>query len=225
MQHITACLTKRIMGPRESPEGERFRPASAPSSIHWRLAGGAVSLGLLTLSCSLVIELPPALDDDAGTSVSMKRDEDTVHNRLPDAGDSTHTSSTDSGDPPRERTPDSSCCDCDGDGVQGDRCGGPDCDDDDEDVFPGQEKYFTDPSSRWGFDYDCDGDAEPKYAEPLDCSIANTVCDTSIEGFFATITMPDVVPGCSQTGPFGSCVKELGMCQRGEESMETQACH
>jgi hypothetical protein len=50
------------------------------------------------------------------------------------------------------------CPDADGDMATSAACGGPDCDDGDPSVFPGQTMYFASPSSALGtFDYDCDG--------------------------------------------------------------------
>jgi hypothetical protein len=54
------------------------------------------------------------------------------------------------------------CFDKDGDGI--DTCSG-DCDDNDANVFPGQQAFFVVPRANSSFDYDCDGEDELRWTD------------------------------------------------------------
>ena len=94
-------------------------------------------------------------------------------------------------------------CDGDEDGELSPRCGGLDCDDDDPDVNP-SAGFFSVPSERRGFDYDCDGAIEKQFPETLSCDGLGP-CDTERQGFLG-----DDPLACGEVGSWGHCfVKEL----------------
>lgn len=113
-------------------------------------------------------------------------------------------------------------CDRDGDGELNEDCGGNDCDDDDDAVFPGQERYFGEATAKDSFDYDCTGSAEREYPQRLDCS-AEPLCDMTKQGF-----MNDPLPLCGQQGLWGHCVEQQLpglLCEAQADTMQRVACH
>lgn len=117
-------------------------------------------------------------------------------------------------------------CDVDGDGATSEACGGDDCDDQDADVHPGQERYFTEASERRGFDYDCDGViSRPPSEVQLSCALELAQCDTELQGFFG-----DALPPCGELGDWGGCVVEElvgglpGSCAERKDEERRAAC-
>jgi hypothetical protein len=117
-------------------------------------------------------------------------------------------------------------CDADGDGATGEACGGDDCDDEDAEVYPGQERYFTEASERRGFDYDCDGIiSRPPSEVQLSCALELAQCDTELQGFFG-----DALPPCGELGDWGGCVVEEivggipGSCAERKDEERRAAC-
>ncbi len=101
-------------------------------------------------------------------------------------------------------------CDCDGDGVQAETCGGGDCDDDDPNVFAGQDTYFPTPSLRRQFDYDCNGtsDPDPALDRRVDCTLGLVNCDEAQQGYFAN------APACGVAAPWGRCKRGTLLCEQ-----------
>jgi len=94
-----------------------------------------------------------------------------------------------------------SCCDCDGDDVDAmGACGGTDCDDTNDLVYPGQTTYYTTPNDN-GFDYDCNDEPDPfpEWATAVKCGLVGLPCSKAGTGFL------DTVPACGQKGDFGQC--------------------
>jgi hypothetical protein len=113
-------------------------------------------------------------------------------------------------------------CDCDGDGVESETCGGTDCDDHDSDVKPGQTKYFEDPMpGSTSFDYNCDGKIETDPSEPLlSCaSLAGIGCPTD-QGF-----IDPELPSCGNTGNWGECQKGPVGCKATKLETLKMRCH
>lgn len=117
-------------------------------------------------------------------------------------------------------TPGGTCvgvdCDFDNDGALRDdaHCGGTDCDDADSRAKPGQTAFFTTPRSIGGYDFDCDGVAEP--ALPTSCSI----CPGQ-----ATLVPPGE-GGCGVTGQVWACFNFFGFCGNNVQvATATQSCH
>ncbi len=93
-------------------------------------------------------------------------------------------------------------CDCDEDGEKAMACGGEDCDDHDDRVYPEQPLFFGEASSNSdvGFDYNCSGGAErePELNAILSCGkLLQLGCEG--EGF------KDQKPACGATGTWGEC--------------------
>jgi hypothetical protein len=137
--------------------------------------------------------------------------------------DASTSAPTDSGDVTVDAG--SVSCDRDEDGEPSEMCGGEDCDDGDPKVHPGQANYFTEPSERVGFDYDCSGLIERDPAEAsLSCSLELAQCDVEAQGF-----MDDPLPACGEQGNWGQCVQgELaglpGMCAAEKLEDRRAAC-
>jgi hypothetical protein len=95
-------------------------------------------------------------------------------------------------------------CDADDDGflAENEACGGDDCDDADEDAHPGQADFFISPRASGGYDYDCDGTAEPEVTDPLDCSL---LLDTDCNGEGYSGSLPD----CGEPGAWIQCAPTL----------------
>jgi hypothetical protein len=95
---------------------------------------------------------------------------------------------------------DSSPDDMDGDGFSP---ADGDCDDTDEDVFPGQTLFFDSPSNSGSFDYNCDNFAEPQSIDEFDCPEVD--CLLVQEGWM------DGVPDCGNDARWGvDCVMDSG---------------
>lgn len=94
------------------------------------------------------------------------------------------------------------CCDCDGDQVESQTCGGTDCDDDDSRVKPGQTLYFGVPSATVGWDYDCSGEIEVENETITQCGLLGlgAVCTNQPQGWLAAVPPP-----CGDTGRWGKC--------------------
>jgi hypothetical protein len=111
----------------------------------------------------------------------------------------------DSGDP----------CDKDHDGYKdmNNGCGGNDCNDDDSRYHPGQDWVYDVPDAApWG-DWNCDGDAEPRY-KPATCGL--TFCNS--EGYANSSGA-----GCGITNPWVSCTAPV-TCAPVDAGMQTQGC-
>ena len=91
-----------------------------------------------------------------------------------------------------------------------------DCDDGNKDVRPGQSKFFDKPiPGTKGFDYNCDGQQEPRYPKKAKCKKQGKKCVGSGWGLF--------VPSCGNTGMWLECVKYGSHC--GEKiGARSQAC-
>lgn len=100
------------------------------------------------------------------------------------------------------------CCDCDGDDALAKSCGGEDCDDSRDDIYPGETTYYDEPTPNNGFDWDCSGkaDRDPALVVTVDCGLIGLPCNQK-EGFLGT-----TVPACGGTGDWGTCVGTLIPC-------------
>lgn len=86
--------------------------------------------------------------------------------------------------------------------------GAPDCDDENDDVNPGQRMFFGEDHCRssggtteCSFDYDCDGREERKYLERARCNGATrAACEAGGEGWIGRR-----VPECGEDAAFGEC--------------------
>ena len=98
--------------------------------------------------------------------------------------------------------------DCDGD-----------CDDNDEDVFPGQTDFFSEPRANESFDFDCNDDVEKLITTVVpECfRVAASSC-SSVEGW-AT----NAPPACGEEGTYRICSRFKGTCRQTEET-RTQTC-
>jgi hypothetical protein len=107
-------------------------------------------------------------------------------------------------------------CDCDGDKVDSDStaCGGTDCDDDDALVFPGQTKFFNEPSKTKGYDYNCDKQIETEFKSTVDCGL---VCSTANQGWNQNVA------ACGSTAPWGKCAAGIP-CKFSKLEDRTQWC-
>lgn len=87
-----------------------------------------------------------------------------------------------------------------------------DCDDDDDDAFPGQEDFFSRERNSGGWDYDCNETVETEYG--LACSAE---C--------AWIVVSAGEDGCGDTGPLKRCNPVLlGCVLPVDAGEETQGC-
>jgi hypothetical protein len=89
-------------------------------------------------------------------------------------------------------------------------------------VHPGQQSFFSEPRTAGGFDYDCDGNAEPEFSDSVDCALLSLdSCDD--EGFLAP------VPACGNNGTWVRCSPTVGplplLCTTDDESTRKLACH
>ncbi len=110
-------------------------------------------------------------------------------------------------------------CDCDGDGAIAPACGGDDCDDNDERVFPGQPDYFVEPNDIVGFDYNCSKTDDREFDTPIDCSLLQA-CDTVTQGFLTSL------PTCGESADWGTCKKSaLNTCASETLSQKQLRCH
>lgn len=101
-------------------------------------------------------------------------------------------------------------CDCDGDGALRDdvECGGDDCDDDDNRVFPDQTMFFSTPANEViGFDYNCDGDIQrpPGQDQTLNCAAISLGSCSTTQGF-------EELPVCGGRADWGTCVSGTLKC-------------
>jgi hypothetical protein len=104
-------------------------------------------------------------------------------------------------------------CDLDGDNhaAKGPPCCGDDCDDDDSNVFWGQDAYFAVPSKHRGYDYDCDGEEEPDSLQLFNGTGTVTCselvdCTTAKQGF----KLPEAT--CGDDDQYFQC-QLLTVCQ------------
>jgi hypothetical protein len=99
-------------------------------------------------------------------------------------------------------------CDVDGDEhLAKGKCGGDDCDDTDDRVWPGQPDYFAERQANVGFDYDCSG--EPELEETKAVACAGLVSCPSGTGFLESL------PACGEVGDYGTC-KSAGLGCEGQ---------
>jgi hypothetical protein len=92
-----------------------------------------------------------------------------------------------------------------------------DCDDGDDNVHPGQQKFFSVPAlGSHRFDYDCDGKEEPELNGKASCAETGPDCKGS--------AWSGGVPACGQTGVFVKCEKKGGDCVEAAGQTKTQAC-
>lgn len=109
---------------------------------------------------------------------------------------------------------------------------GDDCDDSDVRAFPGQSEMFeTQRNDGSGFDFDCDGEATPKFdtvstgcVEASGCQIVNTTCNPTPD----VIGWRNSLAGCGEqnawvTGCSDSCVSSCTDARIVED--KTQACN
>jgi len=178
-----------------------------PVSATW--CGAAL---VFLASCALIVDLPegrdPATSAGGGASGS---------------GGTAGTAGS-AGSAPDAAAGSSGCvvaCDCDGDLVENETCGGKDCADDDADVKPGQSTYMLKPSknAKIGFDFDCSGSADREHTQAVKClGLALTSCDTVTQGFL------EALPECGQVGEWGTCKKGTLTCEKDVLQSKTMAC-
>jgi hypothetical protein len=98
---------------------------------------------------------------------------------------------------------DDDACDLDGDGFEGPFCSGPDCDDLDNNAFPGQTAFFASSRSNGSFDYNCDGAETMEWTSQMACSS----CGPHTVGWWWLVdginAGPAPAPPCGFTGNFG----------------------
>jgi hypothetical protein len=162
------------------------------------LAPGNFALIALLTGCSLVLgDLPPTTDEPDESSGGGSSGAGAASGSMAQGGSGAGgqggvggSSSGSGGIPPG--------CDDDGDRVASDaeNCGGEDCDDSNDDVYPEQTRYSSEPRSDGGFDYNCDESVE---REPLvQCALVGGACPPD-QGF-----LDDVA--CGQVGRWGTCM-------------------
>lgn len=128
--------------------------------------------------------------------------------------------------PPDAAPPDAlSCVDTDGDGflqsnVPGAICDPVDCDDNDEDVYPGQTGAFTVPKSSGDYDYNCDG-----IDEKLSDTQRGEGCHEDIFGPCLGTGWLDFVPECGQLGTWHRCEDTFFGCDEAERIDAVMPCH
>jgi hypothetical protein len=116
------------------------------------------------------------------------------------------------------------CTDRDGDGffavaIPGSDCGDPDCDDDDDRVYPGQQNYYDQPAAGGGFDFDCDGTEEPLYTQ------VGGECTSDWWGSNCTGTgYYNGMPACGEVGQWHSCANQDGECREVSASDRPMPC-
>ena len=122
--------------------------------------------------------------------------------------------------------PDATLCrDTDGDGylqsnVPGAICDPVDCDDDDEDVYPGQPGAFTSPKSAGGYDYNCDG-----IEEKLSDTRRGEGCHEEVFGPCLGTGWLESVPDCGEMGTWHRCEDTLFGCDEAERVDAVMPCH
>jgi hypothetical protein len=133
-------------------------------------------------------------------------------------GQSTPTAGSGGADPADGGAGGCDPCDCDGDGALSADCDGDDCNDNDENVKPGQTEYFLEASPGHGFNFDCSTDIEYEHAVELSCDAL--ACDEVTQAFIGT-------PPCgSEDAPWGRCVaRSLLECSPTVLSYEPVRCH
>ncbi len=113
-----------------------------------------------------------------------------------------------------DASPSDPACDGDRDGYPKVACGGTDCCDDDDNVFPGTKKYFGTRTACGTFDYDCDGTESLEYG--LKNCVAGTLSCTG-DGFDNPTT-------CGDRATFITCnVSLLEACSE-DKSLGQQRC-
>jgi hypothetical protein len=125
------------------------------------------------------------------------------------------------GDAPDTGAGEASACDQDKDDYHavGGTCGGNDCCDIDDQVHPGQSKFFTAAGKCGGFDYDCNGKEDPEFPTTIKCGGTGLTGCTGGYGYLSD-------PGCGNTAPYYQCVANGALaCQPGNPVSQTQACH
>lgn len=128
--------------------------------------------------------------------------------------------------PPDAAGPDAmACVDTDGDGFlqpnfPGAICEPVDCDDEDEDVYPGQTGAFTAPKSSGDYDYNCDG-----VDEKLSDTQRGEGCHEDIFGPCLGTGWLDAVPDCGQLGTWHRCEDSLFGCDEAERIDAVMPCH
>lgn len=116
------------------------------------------------------------------------------------------------------------CVDRDGDGypwpnTPGASCGPDlDCDDDDEDAFPGQPNGFTEPTAAGSYDYDCDGAETPLAEQTLGGDCALDWFDCIGTGWM------DTVPRCGELGVWHECSGDIFSCGEREQVAAKMPC-
>lgn len=91
-------------------------------------------------------------------------------------------------------------CDCDNDGALSEACAGDDCDDNNDEVFPGQVLFFDESSGSVGFDYNCDDRSEREFQTAVNCAgLALLGCESESEGFLGAL------PSCGTSAAWGGC--------------------
>jgi hypothetical protein len=112
-------------------------------------------------------------------------------------------------------------CDCDADGARDEsgQCGGADCDDHDPLVKPGQKLFFTTPSSKVGFDYDCSKtyERDPSLDRTIDCLVSLGQCEKTFQAYLAD------VPECGKAASWGTCKGTIA-CEKDPRTQQTMAC-
>lgn len=116
------------------------------------------------------------------------------------------------------------CVDEDDDGfyraiAPGALCGPADCDDADEDVYPGQTGAFTAPKSSGDFDYNCDG-VEQKLSDTR----VGGGCHADIFGPCEGTGWIDAVPDCGEAGTWHRCESGLFTCDETERVDAVMPC-
>jgi len=194
-----------------------------------------ISSLFLACGCSLVLGDIPGPLHDAGRSASSGND--AAMDASPAQGGSPDRDAADSttamGDHPHDAADGQTSigtdaafdpCDRDGDGEQSVDCGGHDCDDTSRDVHTGQDQFFHDRNPTVGFDYNCNGQIEHKYPDPISCSVDS--CDTQTQGY-----LDSPLPACGADGSWGHCVLQniAGLpapsCQAQIDETRPVACH
>jgi hypothetical protein len=121
-------------------------------------------------------------------------------------------------------------CDQDEDGFIAKACGGNDCCDTDKRANIEQTGFFSYADACGSFDWNCDGQATPKYLADLACplDVWGLGCFTSCEGGAkCTAGFIGAAPDCGFVGPYGECEQDPIpiACQPTQTLLQTQMCH
>lgn len=73
-----------------------------------------------------------------------------------------------------------------------------DCDDEDRDVRPNQQRFFSTPSRNDSWDYDCDGEIEVSVPETGECGIPPLGCNLTVTGQ-RDGWLAEPIPGCGES--------------------------